>query len=190
MLTIIGLGSSASNVISKLDKNKYELVFIATVHGFNDEKFTNKPGTTLIELPHYSFSEFNNDVENGPIVIEQLRNDILNSIHSDEVVICCCVGARISGGLALLITILKKIGKKVHVVIQKPIGFEGRRINKNREYVINEVRHSTSNLEILDASKMIPTFKESTTLTELFYILDEAFLKFVCNRIDEISKKE
>ena len=185
MLTLIGLGGSASNIVKKINRKEYEIILTSC-----DNSDETSESCKCISYKNLYFSEFNDDLENGDYVIDSIKEDIIKSIHNDYVIIISCVGSRISGGLPYLVTLLEKIGKKVCVIIQSPLKFEGEKKIKNYDYVINKLKSVTNNIICLDSQVLFKSVDKGTHISDFFQLLDEELLKMIRNEIRKyITKK-
>ena len=183
MITIVGISTSAAKAVTKLDKDKYQLLLL-----FGDcfePRFFKDFDSFLIGRHTLGYKGTGGYIERGKQAMEESLNEILSLIKGDEVIIVCYSGGGMSGGLSTLVSGLLNQGKRVSIITSIPAEFEGpNRLNKSG-IVIDNLHKLTNDIHIIEYREVLENLDKKETVISFYRKCDD----IVFNEILELIKK-
>lgn len=164
-ITIIGI-SAMAKAVAKIDKTKYETILI--FGDYFEPKAYKGYNTYLVGRKTLQGHGTGNDLEQGRLAFEESKEEIVNMIHNDYVIVVCGLSRGMSGGLTTLVKAIIDSGKKVFVMVTTPCNFEGPQAKEKSNLVINKLKEITDNFCISDGQELIYSMSNKISIIEFF----------------------
>ena len=189
MITIISTTSASAKAVTKLDKNKYQLLLL--FGDYIEPRYYKEYSTHIIGRKTLGCKGTGGDMELGKKAMEESLNDVLSLIKGEEVVVVCYSGGGMAGGITTLVESLLKQNKKVSVITSIPSKIEGpNRLDKSK-IIIDDLNSLSADINTIVYDNVLENAiekygKEKITLLQFFKICDE----IAYNKILEIIEND
>ncbi len=178
MITIISTTSASAKAVTKLDKNKYQLLLLFS--DYIEVRTYKEYETLLIGKNTLSYKGTGADIKRGRLAYIESLDEILSKVKGDKVILVGCTGGGMAGGIKVLADALKNANKELSIIVTTPFIFEGPKRNGNSKAVINDLK--TLNIDFTEINYDMNGLDKNLNLLGLY----EHYDNVICNRIEEI----